>query len=315
MSDSDIWYNHQIEKKRYLTAKCLNPECNNEFTYTYRKHGGGKHKKYCSTQCCKRAYYLVNFKGYEPIKERSVKYPGRTSEEMKSAKQAYSRRKKLKKYGINDDIFYSELKRQNNFCLGCSSSIDKTTARADHSHTTQKFRGLLCNSCNWALGHVKDNQKTLYNLIAYLDRDYSKKYIYLIGSLRNEAIPHFGMELRSLGFEVFDEWYGAGKIADDSWQEYSKIRGHNYKEALKEIGARHVFNFDRSHIEMADIGVLMMPAGKSGFMELGYMSGLGKPTFILDPRDPDRYDVMTQFADAGVFTSRDELFEVLSAFK
>lgn len=33
--------------------------------------------------------------------------------------------------------------------------------------------------------------------------------IYVIGSLRNPEIPKFANELRSLDFEVFDDWYGA----------------------------------------------------------------------------------------------------------
>lgn len=38
----------------------------------------------------------------------------------------------------------------------------------DHSHTTGKFRGWLCNTCNLSLGHLGDNVAGLERAIAYL---------------------------------------------------------------------------------------------------------------------------------------------------
>jgi hypothetical protein len=39
----------------------------------------------------------------------------------------------------------------------------------DHCHNSNKFRGWLCNGCNSALGHVKDNSELLRKLADYLD--------------------------------------------------------------------------------------------------------------------------------------------------
>jgi hypothetical protein len=130
--------------------------------------------------------------------------------------------------------------------------------------------------------------------------------IYLIGSLRNPEIPRIGIYLRDLGFEVFDDWFAAGPIADDSWQAYEKERKTPYQEALKGYAARHVFDFDLFHLNRADIGVLVLPAGKSGHLELGYMIGMGKPSYVLFDTEPDRWDVMYQFCK-GVFFNVEEL--------
>ncbi len=127
------------------------------------------------------------------------------------------------------------------------------------------------------------------------------KTIYLIGSLRNSAIPGIGAVLRDIGYDVFDDWFAAGPIADDSWKEYEEARGHNYAQALKGYAAQHVFEFDKYHLDRADLGVLIMPAGKSGHMELGYLTGQNKPAFILTD-NPDRWDVMYRFADQVFFT-------------
>ena len=125
--------------------------------------------------------------------------------------------------------------------------------------------------------------------------------IYLIGSLRNPEIPFIGDQLRLRGFEVFDDWFAAGPIADDSWQEYEKGRGTSYEQALKNYAARHVFAFDLHHLNRADMAVLALPAGKSGHLELGYMAGRGKPTYILFDKEPERWDCMYQFADDVYF--------------
>lgn len=38
----------------------------------------------------------------------------------------------------------------------------------DHDHATGKARGMICNSCNAAVGLVKDDPETLIRLAAYL---------------------------------------------------------------------------------------------------------------------------------------------------
>jgi hypothetical protein len=136
------------------------------------------------------------------------------------------------------------------------------------------------------------------------------KSIYVIGSLRNLEVPKFANDLRSLGFEVFDDWYGAGPEADDYWQKYENERGRSYEDALKGYAAQTIFKLDKTHLDRCDAAVMCMPAGKSGHLELGYVIGTGKKGFILFDKVPERYDVMYNFA-TGVFFDKIELFEVL----
>lgn len=105
--------------------------------------------------------------------------------------------------------------------------------------------------------------------------------VYLIGSLRNPEVPKIGNFLRSLGWDVFDDWYGAGPEADDKWKEYELLKGHSFKEALTGRAAKHVFEFDKSNLDRCDAALLVCPAGKSGHLELGYMVGSGKRSAIL----------------------------------
>jgi nucleoside 2-deoxyribosyltransferase len=140
-----------------------------------------------------------------------------------------------------------------------------------------------------------------------------KQVIYLIGSLRNEKIPFLANDIRKLGFEVFDDWFSPGPEADEFWRTYEKTRGSTYKQALNNWAGKHIYEFDKHHIDRSDIGILYMPAGKSGHLELGYMIGQGKKCFVLFDEEPERWDVMYQFAQAVCF-SFDELKEELIKF-
>lgn len=137
--------------------------------------------------------------------------------------------------------------------------------------------------------------------------------IYLIGSLRNERVPQVAQRLRAETIPVFDDWYAPGPNADDYWRDYSKFRGQTYKEALNSYAATHIFEFDKFHLDRSDGGVLVLPAGKSGHLELGYLIGQGKRGYILfdgEP-EPERWDVMYQFATGGVFFDLESLLTKL----
>ena len=134
--------------------------------------------------------------------------------------------------------------------------------------------------------------------------------IYLIGSLKNENVTKFAAKVRDAGFEVFDDWFSPGPEADDHWQRYERERGRTYLEALKGHHARNVFDFDVQHIDASDCVVLVMPAGKSAHMELGYAAGTKKPCFVLFEGEPERYDIMYLFAN-DVFVDSDKLIERL----
>jgi hypothetical protein len=127
--------------------------------------------------------------------------------------------------------------------------------------------------------------------------------------LRNPEIPIIAGKLRQTGHEVFDDWFAAGPNADDHWRDYEKQRGRTYVEGLQGLAARHVFAFDRFHLERADIAVLALPSGRSCHLEMGWHLRSGKPGYVLID-DPERWDCMYQFA-TGVFTNINALIDHL----
>lgn len=132
--------------------------------------------------------------------------------------------------------------------------------------------------------------------------------IYLIGSLRNPQIPIIAKRLREEGFDVFDDWHAPGPDTDTYWMEYERARGRSYREALYAPHATDVFKFDKDYLDRATTGVLVMPAGRSGHREIGYLAGRGCQTFTLFEGEPERWDIMTHF-DTDIAFSVPELIE------
>lgn len=143
----------------------------------------------------------------------------------------------------------------------------------------------------------------------------NKRHYYLIGSLRNPYIPELERKIDAEcpDTKIFAEWYGAGSTADDSFKEYHKGKGLSYREALRSHAARHIFEFDKHHLDRCDGAILLMPSGKSCHLEAGYMVGKGKPVLALYPdgEPEDRYDLMMQFL-TEIFYSESELLEYLN---
>ena len=96
----------------------------------------------------------------------TIKYRNNNIESTKS-------RIMQRKYNIDLDYYNIMFQKQNGCCEICSKELvhlGKAT-HIDHCHSSNKVRGLLCNSCNLALGQFKDNVKTLAKAIEYLNKN------------------------------------------------------------------------------------------------------------------------------------------------
>lgn len=144
----------------------------------------------------------------------------------------------------------------------------------------------------------------------------SPRVLYLIGSLRNKRIPNLAIKLREENpdTEIFDDWFSAGEHADDSWKAHQIQKGLSYSEALKGYTAKHIFAFDKKHLDRSTHALLVLPAGKSGHMEIMYACyGVGiKAAILLDPKDDPRFDVMYQFIPT-ILENEDEVTQWLNS--
>ena len=84
----------------------------------------------------------------------------------KSRKDRYTR----KEYGISLEEYNKKFIEQTT-CEICGITAENSpmpTLNYDHCHTTGKFRGILCRSCNQAIGLLGDTASNLKKAYDYL---------------------------------------------------------------------------------------------------------------------------------------------------
>jgi hypothetical protein len=73
-------------------------------------------------------------------------------------------------YGLTPDERDAMLAMQGGKCKICGQvEPDRRSWAIDHCHDSGKIRGILCRSCNLALGLVRDDKGVLKAMIEYLD--------------------------------------------------------------------------------------------------------------------------------------------------
>lgn len=96
------------------------------------------------------------------------------SPENKARWAKYSHNTNVRRwYGLEPEQYQLMLDEQNNVCAICQNpNHDGRRLHVDHDHLSGRIRGLLCSSCNNAIGLFKDNPQNLRVAAAYLEREY-----------------------------------------------------------------------------------------------------------------------------------------------
>ena len=84
----------------------------------------------------------------------------------------YQWKSRIKKtYGLTEETYLGMYVSQNGKCAICKECIELRGKQThiDHDHETLEVRGILCHSCNTALGLFKENTETMLNAINYLE--------------------------------------------------------------------------------------------------------------------------------------------------
>lgn len=86
------------------------------------------------------------------------------------------RKRELKlaqRYGITLEEYDRMLANQGHRCVICQREHNDAQGplHVDHCHATGQIRGLLCRSCNTAIGAFEDDRRRLIAAAAYLERN------------------------------------------------------------------------------------------------------------------------------------------------
>lgn len=80
---------------------------------------------------------------------------------------------KKKRYGLLEEDIARRVEEQGGRCAICNARFEvgkKASFHIDHDHKTGAVRGLLCATCNLALGMLGDDVERVELAIAYLQR-------------------------------------------------------------------------------------------------------------------------------------------------
>ncbi|TMR97331.1 endonuclease domain-containing protein [Nonomuraea basaltis] len=72
-------------------------------------------------------------------------------------------------YGMTKEDFESLWEAQDGRCAVCHAGFKKRRPHVDHNHQTGAVRGLLCFTCNTAIGKMRDDPALLRAAAAYLE--------------------------------------------------------------------------------------------------------------------------------------------------
>lgn len=106
------------------------------------------------------------------VQEREAAYQRRWREDSPAKTKARDRRHNLKRYGITAQEWEAKYIEQKGGCAlcGCKENSNGHRLAVDHCHKTGAFRGLLCHSCNRAIGLLGDDPDRLREAAKYLEK-------------------------------------------------------------------------------------------------------------------------------------------------
>jgi len=115
---------------------------------------------------CRKSYEKSKYCPIKAKKTYEKRYAQKRDRELRHA------------YGITREDYFKILEAQGGVCAICLISFDEFVSKKrkykrkyfdiDHCHATKVVRGVLCHSCNMAIGLLKDSSDNLGRAIDYL---------------------------------------------------------------------------------------------------------------------------------------------------
>ena len=87
--------------------------------------------------------------------------------QTEAGKKSYERAYLKYEYGITVQQRDGMIAKQNGRCAICH---EPGKLHIDHDHATGRLRGMLCGSCNRAIGLLKDNPERMRSAAYYVER-------------------------------------------------------------------------------------------------------------------------------------------------
>lgn len=99
--------------------------------------------------------------------EMRKKYYQAHKDDWKKHYKKHSRTRTAKRYGLTVEQLDAMTAAQGGLCAVCSRQPGKKGLAVDHHHATGVVRGLLCSSCNTAIGLLRDDPELMEKAAQY----------------------------------------------------------------------------------------------------------------------------------------------------
>lgn len=190
--------------KQVIPSEKRCPKCDQikpaaQFYYTInRKDGLGTYCKECQSATAKarrrnetpeqKETRHLKHRQYgrlpKSVERRKQRYREMVADPVRGPKHKAQRRNyvqtnktqiRVRKRGLTVAEYEAMLAEQNGRCAICFRLPGKKPLSIDHDHSTGDVRGLLCGTCNTALGMFRDSVKTINRAARYLIRHVGHK--------------------------------------------------------------------------------------------------------------------------------------------
>lgn len=151
----------------------MDKEQRNQYNKKYYQNNKERLKEYQQKNRERRKEY------YHNNKDKGKEYYQNSKKHRKEYRQTHKehisemRRKRhyREKYNLTLEEIDQMLIAQNHRCALCGKSLIETKRYIDHSHETDKVRGILCHKCNVGLGYLQyfyDDPELLKKATVYI---------------------------------------------------------------------------------------------------------------------------------------------------
>lgn len=154
-----------------LTSRRIScTKCNSLFSEGEMK----VNRRYLCRKCSalrEKAYYDRDKDNPEAMRKRKEKYWANREMNMHVTRESQWKRM----YNIDSSKFTELMESQEDSCLICLKLLNYSskarTPHIDHNHKTGQVRGMLCGSCNLAIGFMRDNVTIAKSVTRFLENN------------------------------------------------------------------------------------------------------------------------------------------------
>lgn len=120
---------------------------------------------------CKACYKAYRTENQEHINTRQQLYREKNLDKIREWDRKRSRKYTLSRYVLTEEMYDALVATQDGVCAICkTASSDRLVV--DHCHQSNRVRGLLCRTCNAAIGQLKDDPQLVREAARYLEAEF-----------------------------------------------------------------------------------------------------------------------------------------------